>query len=278
MAVAGYWFSKNPDKAWAEKFYLFFIPVFFAYNAAIQNLHWLDVGNFWHIVQNIGMWLPYCVLLPLWLRRNSGVRWQDSYWCKLQIWLAVYVFFATYFHTEYFFQILGIRYHFQYLSPNLFFDSYLLGPNEATALAEYKKVPIGMYFNTMAFFLIYHNGAVICMRRVRTMFANYSPPARRISWIVIVLLSALFFAWAETFCYMTGNSAGIVWYENMPAMLKVGSICYALYFIVSFPNVYRLDEDGPSWTWSRCAIEASFVSMLTLFLLDLFARLHGPIL
>src|SRR3954463_12425435 len=87
MAVPGYWFSKNPDKAWAEKFYLLFIPVFFAYNAMIQNLHWLDVGDFWHIAQTLGMWIPYCLILPWYLRRNSGVRWQDSYWLKFNIWL-----------------------------------------------------------------------------------------------------------------------------------------------------------------------------------------------
>ncbi len=56
--MGGYWFSKNPDRAWAEKFYLIFIPFFFAYNAAMQKLGWLDTGNFWNIVQNLIMWLP----------------------------------------------------------------------------------------------------------------------------------------------------------------------------------------------------------------------------
>ena len=67
------WFSRNPDKAWAEKFYLLFVPVFFAYNAVVQGMGWLDVGTFWHAVQNLGMWLPYCVFLPWWLRRRSGI-------------------------------------------------------------------------------------------------------------------------------------------------------------------------------------------------------------
>jgi len=257
MALPGYWFSKNPDRAWAEKFYLIFIPLFFGYNAMIQKMKWLDAGDFWHITQNIIMWLPYCVILPLILRRNSGQRWQDSYWFKYQLWLAVWVFYATYFHTEYFFDILHMRYHFQFLSPQMYFDSYLLGPNEATALAEHKKIPIGMYLNTMAFFGVYHNAAVVCMRRVRTMFENKSAGVRQVAWIIIVILAALFFAWAETFFYMTGDSAGIVWYENLPAMLKVGSFCYALYFVVSFPNVYRLEEDGQKWPWSRVIIDGT---------------------
>ena len=61
-------------------------------------------------------------------------------------------------------------------------------------------------------------------------------------------------------------------------MLRIGSFCYMLYFIVSFPNVYRLDEPpGEKWTLSRCVIEAGFVSMVTLLLIDLFAWVYGPI-
>ena len=43
------WFSENPDKAWGEKFFLTFVPVFFGYNALVQSMGWLDVGNFWHV-------------------------------------------------------------------------------------------------------------------------------------------------------------------------------------------------------------------------------------
>ncbi len=74
------WFSANPDKAWNEKLFLTFVPVFFAYNALVQQLGWLDAGSFWHVAQNLGMWLPYCVLLPAWLRRGSGISWHRSYW------------------------------------------------------------------------------------------------------------------------------------------------------------------------------------------------------
>ena len=35
--MGGYWFSKDPDRAWAEKLYLIFIPIFFAYNAVMQG-------------------------------------------------------------------------------------------------------------------------------------------------------------------------------------------------------------------------------------------------
>ena len=95
------WFSPNPDKAWGEKFFLIYIPLCFAYQGTIIKLHLLDVGNFWHITQHLIMWVPYCIILPAYLRRNSGVPYLQSYAFKLQLYLFVYGFLATYFHTEY---------------------------------------------------------------------------------------------------------------------------------------------------------------------------------
>jgi cycloeucalenol cycloisomerase len=271
------WLSDNPDKAWAEKLFLIFIPVFVIYNAVIQQMGWLDAGTFWHIAQNAGMWLPYCVLLPAWLRRDSGVAWRDSYWFKLNVYMAVWVFFATYYHTEYFFDLLGLRYRFP--AVHAYFDSALVGPDEGTAAAEWKKVPVGMYLNSVAFFLVYHTAAVVCMRRVRRFTLAWSAPARRASWVVIVAAAALFFAWAETYLYITDDAAANVWYVDVRAMLRFGSIFYAMYFIVSFPNVFRLDEDpaAPRWTLSRAVIEASFVGIVSMTLLDLWANFIGPI-
>lgn len=272
------WFSRNPDKAWGERFFLGFVPVFFAYNALVQRMGWLDVSTGWHVAQNLGMWLPYCVLLPAWLRRGSGVVWHESYWFKFNVYMAVWVFYCTYFHTEYFFEILGLRYRFP--DVGLTFDTALVGPDEATAAAEWKKVPIGMYWNAIAFFVVYHTLAVIGMRRVRTTTLGLAPWPRRIAWVAIVGATALFFAWAETRLYITQAASGNVWYVDLPAMLRWGSAFYALYFVVSFPNVYRLDEepDEPRWTISRSVVEASFVGITSLLLLDLWARALGPIL
>ena len=273
-----YWFSRNPDKAWAEKFFLTFIPVFFVYNGIIQQMGWLDVGNGWHIVQNVLMWVPYCVLLPAWLRRDSQIVWHDSYWFKFNFYLFVFVFFVTYFHTEYFFDVLGLRYRFPEVS--LYFDSALVGPNEATAAADFKKVPPGMYFNAVAFFVVYHALAVVCMRRIRTMTLGWSISAQRVAWAAIVLATALFFAWAETRLYITEASAGNVWYVDLARMLQWGSVFYAMYFVVSFPNIYRLDEEmsDPKWTLGRTFVEASFAGMVSMTLLDLWAGFLGPII
>jgi len=275
MTARGYWFSRNPDKAWAEKFFLAYIPVFFAYNALMQQTGWLDAGNFWHITQNLIMWFPFCVILPWALRRNSGVPWQQSYWFKLNLYMAVFIFFCTYFHTEYFFDVLGLRYRFNDVS--LYFDSVLVGPDEATALAQHKKVPPGMYLNSIAFFIVYHTAAVVLMRRIRSMTEGWGAAMKRIAWVVIVAATALFFAWAETYFYITDDAAANVWYVDLERMLKWGSIYYAMYFIVSFPNVFRLDEEQNNWTLSRTVLEACAVSAISLLLLDLWALILGPV-
>jgi cycloeucalenol cycloisomerase len=274
--MSGYWFSKNPDRAWAEKLYLIFIPIFFIYNAVMQQMGWVNAGDLWHIVQDLLMWLPYCVLLPWFLRRKSGVVWYHDYWFKFQIWVGVFVFFATYFHTEAFFKVLGMRYNFPNVT--LYFDSWLAGPDQATALQNHEKIPLGIYLNTMAFFTIYHNAACVVMRRVKSMTISFSPAMKWVSWVVIVAAASYFFAYAETFFYIQPAVANTVYYLDKARMLAIGTYCYMLYFIVSFPNVYRLDEPpGEKWSLSRCAIEASFVSMLTLLLIDLYAWVVGPI-
>ena len=277
MNTTSRWFSENPDKAWAEKFFLTFIPVFFVYNGVMQGMGWLDTNDFWHVVQNLGMWLPYCVFLPWWLRRNAGVPWHQSYWWKFNVYMFVFVFWVTYFHTEYFFDLLGLRYRHDDVS--LYFDAALVGPHEATAAETYQKVPLGMYLNATAFFVVYHTAAVVCMRRVWNMTGGMGATARRIAWAGIVLVSALFWAWAETRLYITQAASTTVWYEDLDAMLLWGSIIYSMYFVASFPSVYRLDEtmSEARWSGSRIFLEASAAAMISLFLFDLWGHYVGRI-
>jgi hypothetical protein len=39
-----------------------------ATNPEFTTMGWLNTGNFWNITQNLLMWIPYCVLLPAFLR------------------------------------------------------------------------------------------------------------------------------------------------------------------------------------------------------------------
>lgn len=265
------WLSPNPDKAWAEKWFLGFIPVWLAFNMVVQAMGWLDTGNFWNITQNLLMWLPWCVALPWWLRRRSGIAWHASYWFKFNLFIFVWTFWATYFHTEYFFEVLGLRYRFPGVT--LYLDSALLGPDEAGALAASQKVPPSMYLNATAFFIVYHASAVVVMRRIRAFSGDLAAVPRALAWAGIVGVTAVFWAWMETWFYFkaAANNMANVWYVDLDRMLAFGSWFYALYFVVSFPMVYRLDEEasGSRWPLSRVVIEASATGMITLFLIDL---------
>jgi cycloeucalenol cycloisomerase len=273
----GYWFSKNPSKAWGEKFFLAYVPFFLIYNAIVTQLGWLNVGNFWHITQNILMYVP-CFFVPLLIHSEAslGRNWYETYWFKFNLFHAIYIFMATYFLTEYFFDVLGMRYDFPKVT--LYFDSALLGPDESTALAEHKKVPPGMYANSIAFFIVYHTLAIILMRRIYTMTTGFNKNLRRVCWVATVAVTAYFFAWAETFFYMNEATKEQVWYVDLPRQLKYGSIFYALYFIVSFPMVYRMDENlDENWSVSRTCIEALATSMMVICLLDFWTLIIGPI-
>jgi hypothetical protein len=275
-ATRSKWFSSNPDKAFGEKLFLTYFFFFMSYQTLLQKMGWVDVDDFWGTVTTLITWIPYLVILPAFLRRKSGIPWYQSYWFKLNVYMMVYVFFSTYFHSEWFFKYLGMRYNFphQFLD----FDSMACGPDQATARENFQAVPLSRYLDTMGFFTVYHTIAIVAMRRVRNMTSSLPAIGQRALWVAIVVVAAVFFAWAETFFYIQNAVSKTVWYVDKSAMLRVGTSLYALYFLVSFPNLFRLDETADQkWTIRRTIVEASFVSMVTLFVIDTWVRIHGPI-
>ena len=62
-------------------------------------------------------------------------------------------------------------------------------------------------------------------------------------------------------------------------MLLWGSVFYSLYFVASFPSVYRLDETmrETRWSLSRSIIEACAAGVISLLLIDLWTGFIGPI-
>lgn len=265
-ATSAYWFSKNASKAWAEKFFLAYLPFFFAVNAAKQTFGWMNVDTFWHIAQNLVLLLPLYII-PFLIRDESqlGRKWYQSYWFKANCWIFVFVFAATYFFTEYFFDVLGMIYFFPQV--NWYFDANLLGSGE-------QRVPLGMYLNAPAFFIAYHTLSVILIRRFRTSRIG----GGKLSWLSIIVVAALFFAWAETRLVATDANAPYFAYQDLTWMLSWGTVFYACYFVVSFPMFYRLDEAADeNWSLSKVVIDALAASMLAFYLLDFASRLLPPI-
>jgi hypothetical protein len=51
-----------------------------------------------------------------------------------------------------------------------------------------------------------------------------------------------------------------------------------LFFVVSFPNIFWLDETVErKWTVWNCVVQSSFAAMWALFLIDIWSWVHGPL-
>ena len=65
------------------------------------------------------------ILGPMFFAPTSSAPFYERYWFKFNVWIAIFTFIASYFFTEYFFDVLGMVYNFQHLKWT--FDSELLG-------------------------------------------------------------------------------------------------------------------------------------------------------
>jgi cycloeucalenol cycloisomerase len=265
VAARGYWFSRNPSKAWGEKFFLLYSPCWMLGMGLLMKS---GAGARWgDVALNLALlciWAPLLVV-PALVRDETalGRRWHQTYWFKLNLWIGIFAGIGSYFGSEYFFDVLGMVYNYPQLRWR--FDSVLLGSGAQT-------VPLIMYTSAHFYFVTYHTGAVVVMRRVRTS-RRFGRPWL---WPLTVLGTAYSFAWAETFFMTDPSIAAQFYYRDLPRMLRWGSLFYACYFFVSFPMIYRLDEaPGDNWSLGRTTVEALAAGMLVLLLLDNVTRFVG---
>ncbi len=259
------WFAADPGKAWGEKFFLLYTPVWMTGMALMMKSgaagRWGDRAQ---LAAHLALWLPLLLLPPLLhSERALGRSFTESYAFKAFLWLGVFSFVGSYFGSEYFFDVLGMVYRFANLHWTM--DSALLGSGE-------QHVPLIMYFSAHFYFVSYHTAAVVVMRRVRSSRLFVHP----LVWALVILGCAYGFAWAETFFMTDPSIAAQFTYRDVPRMLRWGSLVYALYFVVSFPMFYRLDEaPGERWPLRRVVLEALAAGMLVLFLLDFATHAIG---
>ena len=266
-SARGHWFSTNPDKAWGERFFLAYSPYWIVGMGVLMQS---GVGSRWgDVALNAAMlvlWVP-ALLVPAILHGSgaAGRPWHRTYWFKFNLWIAIFSGVGSYFGSEYFFDVLGMIYRYPQLQWNL--DATLLGSGQ-------QRVPLIMYWSAHFYFLTYHTASVVLMRRVRTSALGRLP----LAWPVTVVAAAYCFAWAETYAMAGGAIAENFGYRDLARMLRWGSLYYALYFVVSFPMVYRLDEAAADdWSLGRTAIDALAAGMLVLFLLDGATKFVGTL-
>ena len=261
------WFSANPDRAWGEKFFLAYSPIWMILMAIMMPTGWVQsFGDTALLLHGVLVAAPIFVV-PLLLRRNAypDRPWYDSYWFKANLYIGLFGFFGNYFGSEYFFDVLGMMYNMPNVTTAL--DAKPVGQGE-------QPVPVIMYLYTHAYFITYHTTAVIVLRRIMTA----GIPATRLLFLPIVFAVGYFWAWLETKAMANPMMATSFYYTNMEGMLAYGSAVYALYFIASFPIYYYLDESAQQrWDLLKVSAAGLSASMLTFYLLDAAAWWVGSL-
>lgn len=266
LPAAGHWFSPNPDKAWVEKFFLAYSPVWMASMALMVLTGW---GQQWGdtalLAHAFATALP-ALVVPMLLAPRFGDRpWHDSYWLKANLYLFVFGFFGNYFGSEYFFDVLGMVYSYPNATTTL--DAALVGSGAQT-------VPLIMYCYTHVYFMTYHATANIALRRLGSL----PLPGMRLIFPLLVFVIGYAWAWMETKAMANPLMADSFYYQHMGRMLAYGSAIYATYFIASFPIYYFIDETRERrWGLLQTAAGALSASMLTFYMLDFAAHWVGAL-
>jgi cycloeucalenol cycloisomerase len=258
-------FSSNPDKAWVERFFLAYTPIWISLMAVMMFTGWAGSwGNAALLAHSLVVALPV-LLVPMYLARRhpSAQPWHQRYWFKANVYLAIFSFIGNYFGSAYFFDVLGMVYGFGNASTHL--EASLVG-------SSHQRVPLIMYFYTQAYFMTYHATANIALRQLRRLRLPYP----KLFFAFCVCAVGYAWAWAETKGMANPMMADLFHYEKMDFMLRYGSAIYALYFIASFPIYSLMDEriEKP-WSLAQAAAGALSAGMITLTLLDFAAKWVG---
>jgi cycloeucalenol cycloisomerase len=125
-------------------------------------------------------------------------------------------------------------------------------------------VPIPLYFATFFYFTTYHALSNALLRRITSTYRRDIWRGLYLASVVLVL--SYFTAFAET---LTISSFPYYSFENRSMAYTVGSAFYGIYFLVSFPAFFRLDEfEEGTLNLYQTVFDACGAGMLILCLLD----------
>ncbi len=275
------WFSENPDKAWAERFFLIYSPIWMLSMAVMmltgRDKSWGDMALLLHGA-SIALPLFLVPLVISWFRSDrtntsfaDGLDYSfsgsvlNSYWFKANLYIFIFGFFGNYVGSEYFFDVLGMVYNYPNAITTL--DAALVGNSN-------QPVPVIMYFYTHAYFMTYHTTAIILLRR--TM--NSGIFMAKLLFMPSTFVIGYCWAWVETKAMANPLMTTSFYYENMEAMLAYGSIIYATYFIGSFPIFYFIDEKSTArWDSVKVIAAGLSASMIVFYLLEMCTHYIGSI-
>ena len=231
--------SPHPERARFEQFSLQWSVVWISLLFYIVYTRWFESFTAFHYLA-VGLLLFLApVLIPIIVPSHflsSHLPLSRRYSSKANLYLFILAWMANYFWTHYFYSVLRASYTFPAHRLN--------------------HVPFALYLITHSYFMLYHTLACMMLRCTAT-----SLPLSALAVVCFSLLTAFL----ETFTIQHFPYYDI---PDRQAMYLYGSCFYALYFIVSFPMFYQLDERGNSWSLWRSAVEALGCSMIITQLLD----------
>uniref|UniRef100_A0A1D1YJS6 Cycloeucalenol cycloisomerase n=1 Tax=Anthurium amnicola TaxID=1678845 RepID=A0A1D1YJS6_9ARAE len=252
------WFATNPSKRWGEAFFMIYTPFWLTICLGIVVPYKLyeRFTELEYLLLGLISAVP-SFLLPLLFvgKADMGKCWKDRYWVKANLWIIIFSYVGNYFWTHYFFTVLGASYTFPSWKMN--------------------DVPHTTLLLTHVCFLFYHVASNLTLRRLRHSVADLPQTIRVASEVAWVLVLAYFIAYLETLAI---SNFPYYQFVDRGSMYKVGSLFYAIYFIVSFPMFLRVDEKpGDPWDLGRVAVDALGAAMLVTIILDLWRLFLGPI-
>jgi cycloeucalenol cycloisomerase len=249
-------FSTCESKAWGDKFFLLYAPLWISYfGFLILTNYYANASRLEWVMYGVIMVIPlfaYPLLFPGKADRHLPIT--QRYWFKANVWVAIFNYVGNYFWTHYFYNLLGAKYTM---------DTYRIN-----------NVPYLMFLATQAYFTFYHSLINVVLRM---FYSSWPKPSttRFIAVSLLVFSLAVFTAFMETF---TIQAFPFYTHKDKLYMYTIGSVFYSLYFIVSFPMFFRMDEDPTDkWPLSRVIIDSLGSAMLVTILLDLWRLAVGGI-
>ena len=220
-------FSENPGKRAAERWYLLYTPIWGAAAGLVMTsglgVRWSQQpsGDLAFLLFGLFLWLG--VLAGGYLLRapeDAARPWHRLYHTKFQIWMFVFAFLGNYF-TEYFYEVLHLQYGFG-------------------TRWNLNRVPLFLYFVTVAYFSTYGTLINVFRRLVSSRL-----PASAPAWLHGIAFLPVCFAVAGLETLLNANPwmKSLFCYDDPGLVLGFGTFVYGLWFVVTAPLWFPIDEE-----------------------------------
>lgn len=259
------WLAADPSKAYYEKISLIWAPL--SMLTLLVGVFATPLYKYCDRNSYLAITVIACLpgfLIPLLFPCDADRSrpYTHRFWFKANIWISIFGFYGNYFWTHYFYKLLGAEY---------LFDSY-----------RFNDVPLVTYTATFFYFTFYFNFVNLILRRIDRLTADLPAFSRSLLWWSNIF--ALSYATA-LFEALSIQHFPLYTYTDRDSFLLIGSVVYALYFIVGFPIFFALDENysrtvagkGNRVSCQYTATTAFAATAIVTLLLDLWRLLLGSI-